>query len=216
LPHLCLCLSQVGVLSKRLDESSWFWHGASFHLSYTVLKGNSGISKIRVLPFGTLSQTPDLESFALEYRLSKRDIDLAGQGGLSHVINKLVRHRSTKLTILPSSDSRPLYCAHGQLTLGVPGMTDSSHVSKVRYMCCGKRGLMSYGVGLGSGFYFQPFYFSVINLRQVVYTHAPLSPCSTVCCGQMAVISYGWEGNRRSGVALHWLCVTDFVGLPTY
>jgi len=24
---LCLCLSQVGVLSKRLDRSRWFWHG---------------------------------------------------------------------------------------------------------------------------------------------------------------------------------------------
>jgi len=28
-PTVCLCLSQVGVLSKRLNESSWFyWHGS--------------------------------------------------------------------------------------------------------------------------------------------------------------------------------------------
>jgi len=26
---LCLCLSQVGVLSKRSSESGWFWHGSS-------------------------------------------------------------------------------------------------------------------------------------------------------------------------------------------
>ena len=37
-----------------------FGVGASFQLSYTVLKGNSGISKNN----GTLSQTPDLENFA--------------------------------------------------------------------------------------------------------------------------------------------------------
>jgi len=33
--------------------------------------------KIRVLPSGTLSQTPYLENFALVYRTSKRVIDLA-------------------------------------------------------------------------------------------------------------------------------------------
>ena len=51
------CQSQVGVLSKRIEPV--FGTRASFHLSYTVLKGNSGISEIRVLPSGTLSQTPD-------------------------------------------------------------------------------------------------------------------------------------------------------------
>ena len=58
-----LCLSQVGVLSKRMNESSWFlvWQLPS---TYTMLKGNSGISKIRVLPSGNLSLTPDLENFA--------------------------------------------------------------------------------------------------------------------------------------------------------
>ena len=36
---LCLsvCLSQVGVLSKRLNESGCFGMGASFRLSYSVL-----------------------------------------------------------------------------------------------------------------------------------------------------------------------------------
>ena len=43
---LFVCLSQVGVLSKRLNESSWFFDvEASFHLSYTVLQGISGIYK---------------------------------------------------------------------------------------------------------------------------------------------------------------------------
>jgi len=41
-----ICLSQVGVLSKRMDESSCFYGmGAFFHMSYTVLKGNSDIFK---------------------------------------------------------------------------------------------------------------------------------------------------------------------------
>ena len=39
---LCPCLSQLGVLSKRMNESSWFL--ACELPSYTVLKGNSVIS----------------------------------------------------------------------------------------------------------------------------------------------------------------------------
>ena len=57
-----------------------FGKGAFSHLSYTVLKVNSGILENkgpRVLSSETLSQTPDLENFALEYRLSKHVIDLA-------------------------------------------------------------------------------------------------------------------------------------------
>jgi len=38
-----------------------------FVQSYTVLKGSSGVYKIRVLPSGTLSQTPDCEDFAAVY-----------------------------------------------------------------------------------------------------------------------------------------------------
>ena len=42
---VCLCPSQVGILSKRLNESSWFlaWELPSTYLHY--VKGNSGISK---------------------------------------------------------------------------------------------------------------------------------------------------------------------------
>ena len=41
---------------------------ASFHLSHTVLKRNLGISKIRILPSGTLFQTPHSENFATARR----------------------------------------------------------------------------------------------------------------------------------------------------
>ena len=41
-----------------------------------------------------------------------------------------------------------------------------------------------------------------INLGQVVYTHALLSPSSRVGSGQGAVMPCVWEGNRRSGIAL--------------
>ena len=37
--------SQVGVLSKRMNESSWSLAWAAFHQSYTVLKENSSIFK---------------------------------------------------------------------------------------------------------------------------------------------------------------------------
>jgi len=39
------------------------------------------------------------------------------------------------------------------------------------------------------------------NLRQVVHTHVPLSPTSIIGTGQTSMMPYGWEGNRRSGVA---------------
>ena len=40
------------------------------------------------------------------------------------------------------------------------------------------------------------------NTGQVVHTHVPLSPSSKFGTGQRAVTLCGWEGNRRSGVAL--------------
>ena len=46
---------QAGCLqtAERIDLAFGMW--ASFHPSYTVLKGNSVISKIRAIPSGTLS-----------------------------------------------------------------------------------------------------------------------------------------------------------------
>jgi len=67
-----------------MNEPSYFFGtGASFQLSYTVLKGNSGIFKIRVLPCGTLFQTLDIENFASANRSPKCAIDSARQGGRS-------------------------------------------------------------------------------------------------------------------------------------
>jgi len=62
---LSVRLSQAGFVSKRLDESSWYFGTeASLHLFHTVLSGNLDISEIGVLFSGTMSQTPDSKKFA--------------------------------------------------------------------------------------------------------------------------------------------------------
>jgi len=74
----CLSVSvRLSVTSRssiKTDERIGLVLGsrASFYLSYTVLKRNSGVSKNTVLPSGILSQIPDLENFATTYRSSKR------------------------------------------------------------------------------------------------------------------------------------------------
>jgi len=103
---LCLCLSQVGVLSKRLNESGCFFcMRASFHLCCKEIQVPS---VIRVLPSGTLLQTLDLGKIATAYRSSKRVINLARERWRCSERDKLDRRRSTKFTIPPSSDVRPL------------------------------------------------------------------------------------------------------------
>ena len=73
-----VCLSQVGVLSKWVDGSSWFLAHRLLSTRPTPCFKEIHLStKIRVLPSGTLSQTPDLENFAMAYRSSKSVIDLA-------------------------------------------------------------------------------------------------------------------------------------------
>jgi len=57
-------LLQTGIVSKRLDESSWvlaWW----LYFTYLTLyfKENMGISKIRVLPSRALSETSQSENF---------------------------------------------------------------------------------------------------------------------------------------------------------
>ena len=56
-----VCLSQVAVLSKRLNRQIELIFGieVALNLSYTLLKGNFGISTTRVVPSGNLSQTLD-------------------------------------------------------------------------------------------------------------------------------------------------------------
>ena len=64
--YVCLCLSVCHKsCSIETDERIELVFGvvAFFHLFYAVLNGNSGISKIRALLSGTLSQTPDLKKF---------------------------------------------------------------------------------------------------------------------------------------------------------
>ena len=79
---LCLsvfvCLSQVGVLLKRMNEPGWFL-ARELHSTYPTLcyKEIHVSSKIRVLPSGILLKTLDLENFATAYRSSKRVINLA-------------------------------------------------------------------------------------------------------------------------------------------
>ena len=70
---LCLCLSQVGVLSKRFNESGWFL-APELLSTYPRLrcKEIQVSSKMRVLPSGALLQNLDLENFAAAYRSSKR------------------------------------------------------------------------------------------------------------------------------------------------
>jgi len=69
-PRLCPRLyvtSRCSVETGGWNNLGGFGMGASFDLSYTVLQGNSGIFKMRVLPSGTLLQTLDLENFATAY-----------------------------------------------------------------------------------------------------------------------------------------------------
>ena len=80
----CLYLSQVGVLSKWLNESSWFWHGIFFPSILHCVKRKFWYLhslKIKVLYSGTLSQTLVLENFASACRSSKHVIDLDQQDG---------------------------------------------------------------------------------------------------------------------------------------
>jgi len=74
-------LLQTGVLSKLTDGSSWL-SAQRLPSNFRILryKKNSGISKIRVIPSGTLSQTLDLEKKSKQriehrkfYRLSSTD-----------------------------------------------------------------------------------------------------------------------------------------------
>ena len=73
-------LSQVGILSKRMNELGWFlaWelHSTYPTLCYKEIHVPSKIG-LRVLPSGILLQTLDLENFATAYRSSKRVINLA-------------------------------------------------------------------------------------------------------------------------------------------
>ena len=74
-------LSYAGVLSKRLNESSWFWEW-EVPSNKTVLERNSGISRNKLLLSTVTSpQTPDglilhrLSIVETCYQLSSRKVD---------------------------------------------------------------------------------------------------------------------------------------------
>ena len=58
-----VCPPQTGVVSKPLVELVFGTDASFHHLPHTVYKEICLSPKIRVLPSGTLSQTPDLEIF---------------------------------------------------------------------------------------------------------------------------------------------------------
>jgi len=105
-----VCLSQVGVLSNRINESRWFW-ARELPSTFPILcyREIQVSPKIKVLPSGTLSQTPVLENFASECRALKRVVDLAQQGGRSER-GKLDCWRSNKLAIPSNSDLGACLC----------------------------------------------------------------------------------------------------------
>jgi len=77
---LSVCLSQVGVLLKRLNESSWFLAlglPSTYPLPCFRVLSTFGLSKNKVLFLGSSSQTSNLKSFALACQLSKRVINVA-------------------------------------------------------------------------------------------------------------------------------------------
>ena len=75
-----LCLSQVGILLKQMNELSCFFVRKLPSTSPALcLNRNSGISKNKGTPSGTQSETPDLENFVMAYRSSKHVIDFARQ-----------------------------------------------------------------------------------------------------------------------------------------
>jgi len=62
-PSVCLSLSQVGVLSKRLNGSSWFCHKVSLDLIFTVLSEYSCISTNKGTSLWNSVPNLDLEKF---------------------------------------------------------------------------------------------------------------------------------------------------------
>ena len=60
--------SQAGIVSRRLDESSRFWHGDILPPIAHCYQEIWVSPKDRVLPCGTLSQTPDSENIAAASR----------------------------------------------------------------------------------------------------------------------------------------------------
>ena len=103
---VCVCLSQVNVLSKGMNDLICFLARGLLSTSPTLCFQEIQVStKVRIglVPSGT----PDLENFATAYGSSNvLSISLEKDGRSER--DKLDRRRSTKLIIPSSSDARPL------------------------------------------------------------------------------------------------------------
>jgi len=78
---LSVCLSHVGVLSKRLRGASWFcWHKNFLQpiLHYVMAKFGY-LQKVRILPSATLSRTLNSKNFSMASQSSQRVVNLARQ-----------------------------------------------------------------------------------------------------------------------------------------
>jgi len=96
--------SQISNYLKAINSCSLFL-ACSLLSTYPTLFWSI---KIRVLPSGTLSRTPDIQKILLRHTDRRNALlTLLEKGGRSEH-DKLDRRRSTKLIIPPSSDSRPL------------------------------------------------------------------------------------------------------------
>jgi len=108
---MALCLS-VCHKSIVTDASSWFL-ARELPSTYPMLCCKNRVSpKISELPFGTLSQTPDIEIFAMAYQCQSMLSTQLGQGGHSKR-DKLDRHWSTLLTIPTSGSVYSTIPSHG-------------------------------------------------------------------------------------------------------
>jgi len=90
--------------AERIELVFGMW--ASFHPSYTVLKGNSVISKNKSTSLWNFVLNSGLTKFRHGISIVETCYQLEKGGRSKH--DKLDRRRSTKLIIPPSSDARPL------------------------------------------------------------------------------------------------------------
>ena len=83
----CLCLSQVGILSKRLNESNWF---SACELpstpSYTVLKRKFVYLQNKGTSLWNFVLNSDLENFATAYRSVETRYQLSSRKVDAHIV----------------------------------------------------------------------------------------------------------------------------------
>jgi len=75
---VCLCLSQVGVPSKQVNESTWFWHGSFFPpIVHWVKTKFVYLQRQRYFPLEICPKLWTSKNFASAHGASKCVIDLA-------------------------------------------------------------------------------------------------------------------------------------------